>query len=87
MKFSAGIQAGHFLAVAQQHWLDNIHFQEALTLDMFKMRINLKIGRISTVEKLETEWTLFFREELTWKQLMFAISAELQLMKVSYISG
>ena len=83
--FSAGIQGGHYLAVDQTHWLDNIHFQEELTLGTHKMLINVAFKEISTVENVTTQWALFYRPELTWAQLLYAVGAELQLAKVKRV--
>ena len=82
--FSAGIQAGHYLAVDSAHWLDNIHFQEVLTMEMVKICVRVRISGFSTVESIETNWPLFASEDMTWEEFIFGVMAEVVAAQVSF---
>ena len=61
------------------HWLDNIRFQEQLTLDTYKICVKVTLGRFSTVERPSVEWPLFMSPEMTWGDFVYGISAEMLL--------
>ena len=84
--YSAGIQAGHFLAVDSAHWLDNIKFQKGLTMEMTKVDVTVRLAGFSTVESVQTQWPLFAHPNLTWKEFVFGVMAEIMMCQVSTVN-
>ena len=71
------------MAVEQTNWLDNFNIQEFLTLETYKAIIHVSIREFSTVEKMQTAWSLFFHSDMTWNDLIEGVAAELQLAQVN----
>ena len=82
--FTGGPKFNNLLAVDKLNWHDNLNLQEELTLNLYKVIVRVKFGRLNgPMQRMSLP--MFFHRDMTLKEFIFAMVGELHNLQVSSV--